>query len=252
MTIEAYIPKFGYINTTLGSSSYNTPVFADTKILELYGNAGTLLNDPECEFKEENYTVFEFDAEAIEEGREMFPNADFREWNHHNQMNNPEGNIDEPMPWSSPDEKFDIIFSYMKTGNLDPEILKNIIIECYEHLNVGGAIVFGTFIREVALNYFIVRRTHEYGVLPTGLVEDTENADVICLIDNDNLQTNVERVATSGEDAVVEATHYSWFWNAQYLDEYLSINLPDTARIVSRRLPPMWCIHNPIFIEKTG
>ena len=251
MTIEAYIPKFGYINTTLGSA--NKSVDTETaKVLELYGNAGTLLNDPECEFKEENYTVFEFDQEAIDQGRESFPNADFRVWNHHNQMNNPEGNIDEPMPWKSDDEKFDVIFSYMKTGNLDPEILANIVRECYDHLNTGGVIIFGTFLREVALNYFIVRRTHEYGVLPPGLVDDTETANVFCLIDNDNIQIDVERVPTSGDDAVVEATHYSWFWNANYLHDYITMAMPDDARVVSRRLPPMWCIHNPILVEKTS
>ena len=167
-------------------------------------------------------------------------------------MNNPEGNIDEPMPWASEDEKFDVIFCYMKTGNLDPEILANIVSESYTHLNTGGVITFGAFLREVALNYFIVRRTHEYGVLPPGLVDDTENANVFCLIDNDNVQINTDRVSTSGEESVVESTHYSWFWNAEYLHDFVQLSLPDSARVVSRRLPPMWCIHNPVLVEKTA
>lgn len=250
MTIEAYIPKYGYINTTLGSAN-KTLDTQNAKVLELYGNAGTLLNDPECEFSEENYTVFEFDSEAIAQGRETFPNADFRKWNHHNQMNNPDGNIDEPMPWQSADETFDLIFCYMKTGNLDPEILSNLLQECYQHLNTGGVIIFGHFLREVALNYFIVRRTHEYGVLQPTLVEDTEQANVFCLIDNDNLQINVDRIPTSGDEAVTDATHYSWFWNADHIHEFVQLALPDDARVVSRRLPPMWCIHNPILVEKT-
>ena len=55
---------------------------SNAKVLELWGNAGTLLKDPENEVAEENYTVFEYDLE-VEAGIEEFPNADSR-WNHHN------------------------------------------------------------------------------------------------------------------------------------------------------------------------
>ena len=64
--------------------------------------------------EEENYTVFEYDQEAIDLGIEDFPDADFRKWNIHNQMNNPGGDIDAPLPFVDSD-KFDLIFTYMKT-----------------------------------------------------------------------------------------------------------------------------------------
>ena len=247
MTIEAYIPKFGYFKTIMDSSNV-TVDFANARILELYGNAGTLLNDPENEFSESNYVVFENDAEAIQQGKEDFPSAEFRVWDHHNQMNNPEGIIDAPMPFNE-GEKFDVIVSYMKTGNLDPEILSDVLQTCYEHLSPGGIIIFGCFIREVALNYFVVRRTHEYGMLEPTLVENTENANVFCLINNDDLQVDVERVPTTGDDAVVEATHYTWFWNNAYLEQRLNDQFPE-GEVYTRRLPPMWSIHNPVLIKK--
>ena len=159
MTIEAYIPKHAYFSTSLTPTNFDIEKYENAKVLELYGNAGTLLNDPDNRVKEENYTVFDSDQEAIDQGKADFPNADFRMWNRHNQMNNPSGNVDEPMPFKE-GEMFDCIFSYMKTANVDPEILMADLQTCYDHLNPGGVICIGVFIREVALNYFVVRRTH--------------------------------------------------------------------------------------------
>ena len=213
MTIEAYVPKHSFVSTALASANITLDL-AEAKVLELYGNAGTLLNDPENVVQEENYTVFEYDQEALDLGKEDFPNADFRAWNIHNQMNNPGGDIDSPLPWSG-DEKFDLIFTYMKTANEDPEILFNNLNECYDHLNPGGAVIFSVFLREVALNYFIVRRTHEYGML------------------------------------VLEAQHYTWFWNNEYITQRAQTAFPD-ATVTSRRLPPMWSIQNPFVIQKNS
>ena len=139
MTVEAYQPKCNYINTAFSTANVDLDL-SNAKVLEIYGNAGQLLADPENIVKEENYTVFETSHEALQQGIEDYPNADFRFWDHHNQMNHPSGNIDEPMPWSG-DEKFDFIFCWMKTANLDPNILDDLTTQCYEHLNPGGAII---------------------------------------------------------------------------------------------------------------
>ena len=52
MTVEAYIPKHKYIATTLQSSNIDIDL-SNAKVLELWGNAGTLLKDPENEVAEE-------------------------------------------------------------------------------------------------------------------------------------------------------------------------------------------------------
>lgn len=247
MTIEAYVPKHSFISTALASA--NSPVnLEEAKVLELYGNAGTLLNDPENLVEEENYTVFDYDQEAIDLGREDFPDADFREWNIHNQMNNPGGDVNAPLPWNG-DEKFDLIFTFMKSANEDPSILFRHLQECYEHLNEGGSIIFSVFMREVALNYFVVRRTHEYGMLDNNLIESTENSDVFVLINNDDIRVNIETVPTEGDDAVLESQHYTWFWNNEALTQRTKDTFPE-ATVTTRRLPPMWSIQNPIVITK--
>lgn len=249
MTVEAYIPKHKYIATTLQSSNIDIDL-SSAKVLELWGNAGTLLKDPENEVSEENYVCFDYDREALDAGAEEFPNATFRMWNHHNQMNNPNGKIDEPLPFEG-DEKFDLIVMYMKSANVDPEILDSLLQECYSHLNPNGTIMFGLFIREVSLNYFVVRRTHEYGMLDEGLIETTETANHFCLINNDDIRPHITRVPTTGDDGVLEATHYTWFWNNDYVESHLKELFAD-ATIGVRRLPPMWSIHSPFTIQKTS
>ena len=51
MTVEAYTPKVNWINTTLSSKGLSVD-FENAKVLELWGNAGTLLKDPENEVAE--------------------------------------------------------------------------------------------------------------------------------------------------------------------------------------------------------
>ena len=137
----------------------------------------------------------------------------------------------------------------MKTANLDPEILDTITKDCYEHLNPGGMIIWGIFVREVALNYFIVRRTHEYGMLEPTLIEDSEDCKWVTLIDNDTVFIDEERVPTQGDDAHMESTHFTLFWNNQALVERLENLLPD-ANVYTRKMAPMWSIQNPFVIKK--
>lgn len=247
MTVEAYIPKYEFITTTLNSANIDMDL-SEAKVLELYGNAGTLLNDPANDVEEENYVCVDCDFEAIEQGKEDFPEASFRFWDRHNQMVHPNGQIDLPIPLEEGD-KFDLIFCFMKTANVDPEILFADLDKCYEHLNPGGAIIFTVFIREVALNYFVVRRTHEYGMLNNNLVESTEGSGVFALINNDDVRVDVERVPTEGDDAVLEATHYTWFWSNEHLTQRTKDHFPE-ATVTTRRLPPMWSIQNPFVIQK--
>ena len=49
-------------------------------------------------------------------------------------------------------------------------------------------------------------------MLDNEIVEKTESSNVFCLIDNDDSRINVDRVPTTGDDACLEAQHYTWFW----------------------------------------
>ena len=89
----------------------------------------------------------------------------------------------------------------------------------------------------------------DLGEIAKIFAENTENSDVFCLINNDDIRVDVDRVPTSGDDAVLEATHFTWFWNNDSLVERLKLAFPD-ATIHTRRLPPMWTLQNPFVIEK--
>ena len=68
MTVEAYQPKCNYINTAFISANVSIDL-TNAKVLEIYGNAGQLLADPENVVKQENYTVFETSQEARNSGK---------------------------------------------------------------------------------------------------------------------------------------------------------------------------------------
>ena len=46
MTVEAYTPKCNYINTAFNTANVNLDL-SNAKVLEIFGNAGQLLADPE-------------------------------------------------------------------------------------------------------------------------------------------------------------------------------------------------------------
>ena len=57
---------------------------------------------------------------------------------------------------------------------------------------------------------------------------------MFCLINNDDVRVDVDRVPTEGDDAVVEATHFTWFWNNEALTNKLKTAFPD-ATVHTRR-----------------
>ena len=79
MTIEAYIPKTCIFFKLLTPTNFDIEKYENAKVLELYGNAGTLLNDPDNRVKEENYTVFDSDPRSNRPKVKKIFNADFLE-----------------------------------------------------------------------------------------------------------------------------------------------------------------------------
>ena len=83
--------------------------YKNKKILDYGGNRGNLLYFSQGKIKEENYTCIDVEKEAIESGKNEFPNANFIHYNRFSPMYN-EGNIDEPFPIL--EERFDICFAF--------------------------------------------------------------------------------------------------------------------------------------------
>jgi hypothetical protein len=86
-------------------------------------------------------------------------------------------------------------------------------------------------------------------MLEPTLIEQSEDCKWLTLIDNDVVFIDSERVATEGDDAHMESTHFTLFWRNKDLVERLENLLPD-ATVYSRSLPPMWSIQNPFVIKK--
>ena len=85
-------------------------------------------------------------------------------------------------------------------------------------------------------------------MLDEGLIETTETADHFCLINNDDIRPHIKRVPTEGDDGVLEATHYTWFWNADYMEEYLQETFP-SANIGVRRYH-LCGAYNPLILYR--
>lgn len=83
--------------------------YKNKKILDYGGNRGNLLYFSQGKIREENYTCIDIEKEAIESGKNEFPNAKFLHYNRFSPMYN-EGNMDEPFPIL--EGKFDICFAY--------------------------------------------------------------------------------------------------------------------------------------------
>ena len=103
--------------------------------------------------------------------------------------------------------------------------------------------------RDDILLSYIKKIDSNFGMLNNNLVESTEGSGVFALINNDDVRVDVERVPTEGDNAVLEATHYTWFWNNEHLTQRTKEHFPE-ATVTTRRLPPMWSIQNPFVIQK--
>lgn len=247
MSVEAYTPKFSYIETSLKSVS-NHPDLSSAKVLEVFGGNGFLLDDPDNVIKESNYVCIDSDEDSIAMGSDAHPSAEFRFFDRFNPMINPLGKHNEALPIKD-NEKFDVIVIFMKGSNQEPKELYADLKTLHSHLTPGGCIIVGLFVREVALNYFVVRRSHEYGSLSPTLVEDTEKSNFFAFINNDTIISNEESIDYNKNPDLAEAEHFTWFWNNDYFVSQLRKMFPE-GEIGSRRLPPMWSIHNPFVIRK--
>src|ERR1044072_9231532 len=97
--------QFAYFNEQLGR-----PDWRGKRGLEFGGNKGTLLLDPACAIRLQNYYSLDVIREAIEEGRKTFPEAQWVHYDRYNCSFNPEGVPDLPVPELG--VAFDCILAY--------------------------------------------------------------------------------------------------------------------------------------------
>lgn len=91
--VQEYGDRFSYFNRCL-----DFPNWKDISVLDFGGNCGNLLRDPLSQIPQANYTCLDVSLDALNLGRNDFPQA---RWHHYNRWNsrfNPDGLKDLKIP----------------------------------------------------------------------------------------------------------------------------------------------------------
>ena len=130
--------QFAYFNEQL-----EYPEWRDKRVLDFGGNKGNLLLDPACAISPQDYYCLDVIRDAIETGREAFPDAHWFHYDRYNRSFNPEGVIDLPIPDLG--VQFDFILAYSVFTHTTFEELKDLVAQLQTFLASGGTLAF-TFI----------------------------------------------------------------------------------------------------------
>ena len=130
--------QFAYFDAQL-----NHPDWRGKRVLDFGGNRGSLLLDPACTIRHQNYYCLDVIREAIDEGRKTFPG---RNWFHYDRYNcsfNPEGVVDLPVPDLG--VEFDFILAYSVFTHTTLGRDADLVAQLGARLAPGGTLAF-TFI----------------------------------------------------------------------------------------------------------
>jgi SAM-dependent methyltransferase len=130
--------QFAYFNAQL-----EYPDWKGKLVLDFGGNKGNLLLDPSCAIQQRDYYCVDVVADAIEEGRRIFPEAHFVHYDRYNRSFNPEGVVDLPVPDLG--ARFDFILAYSVFTHTTLEEMTELAAQLHALLAPGGRLAF-TFI----------------------------------------------------------------------------------------------------------
>jgi SAM-dependent methyltransferase len=130
--------QFAYFDAQL-----DHPDWSKTCVLDFGGNKGNLLLDLACTIHHPNYYCLDIIRDAIEEGRETFPEANWFHYDRYNCSFNPEGVVDQQIPDLG--VEFDFILAYSVFTHTSWEETKDLVEQLRARLAPGGVLAF-TFI----------------------------------------------------------------------------------------------------------
>jgi SAM-dependent methyltransferase len=130
--------QFAYFDEQL-----DYPDWAGKLVLDFGGNRGNILQDPCCKIDSRNYYCLDVIKEAIEEGRQGFPEAHWFHYDRYNCSFNPEGVVDLSIPDLGCE--FDVILAYSVFTHTTQEEMKDLVAQLKQRLAQGGTLAF-TFI----------------------------------------------------------------------------------------------------------
>lgn len=130
--------QFAYFDEQL-----DHPDWSGKSVLDFGGNRGSILHDPACEIRQQNYYCVDVIHNAIKEGRKSFPDAHWAHYDRYNCSFNPEGVVDLPVPDFG--REFDVILAYSVFTHTTLEEMHDLVAQLEAKLAPGGTLAF-TFI----------------------------------------------------------------------------------------------------------
>jgi len=130
--------QFAYFDEQL-----DHPDWARKSVLDFGGNRGNILHDPNCAIRQQNYYCVDVIRDAIEEGRQTFPDAHWFHYDRYNCSFNPTGLANLAIPEFGTD--FDIILAYSVFTHTTLEEMHDLVAQLRTKLAPGGSLAF-TFI----------------------------------------------------------------------------------------------------------
>jgi 2-polyprenyl-3-methyl-5-hydroxy-6-metoxy-1,4-benzoquinol methylase len=216
--------QFAYFDRQLDHPDWRNKI-----VLDFGGNVGGLLMSPDCAIEPENYYCLDVLREAIQEGRERFPSANWIHYDRYNCSFNPDGVVGLGVPEMN--VKFDMVLAYSVFTHTALEEMRDLVEQLRARLKPHGSLAF-TFIDP---NYRSWPATYEGNNLrwrlervreanPTldvdGLLEKNRGADWCTLVDGVNLYINDDGVWNDGP-------HTCMTYNVYYAADLIRREFPN-------------------------
>ncbi|HSK63311.1 MAG TPA: class I SAM-dependent methyltransferase, partial [Pyrinomonadaceae bacterium] len=190
-------------------------------VFDFGGNKGNLLRDPSCSIRQQDYYCLDVLRDAIEVGREDFPDAHWIHYNRYNRSFNPEGVTDLPVPDLG--VRFDFILAYSVFTHTTLEEMKDLVSQLEAFLAPGGTLAF-TFIDphwrpwSGAYDGNNLRWRLEQSHAPDidRLIEESRDADWCSLVNGTELYVNSNGSWTISPETCAT---YNVFYSENFLQE---------------------------------
>lgn len=215
--------QFAYFNEQL-----DHPDWRNKLVFDFGGNQGNLLRDPSCSIRPRDYYCIDVLREAIEVGREDFPEAHWIHYDRYNRSFNPTGKPDLPIPDLG--LRFAFILAYSVFTHTTLEETTDLVSQLEGFLAPGGTLAF-TFIDPhwrpwpgvFAGNNLRWRLEQSQAADIDRLVEKSRGADWCSLIDGTELYVNSNGPWTISPETCAT-------YNVYYSETFLQEQFPN-ARI---------------------
>ena len=216
--------QFAFFNRQL-----DYPDWCGQAVLDFGGNSGSLLLNPDCTIRPEDYYCVDVIPQALEEGRKRFPQAHWVHYNRYNCSFNPEGIDGLPIPDMG--IEFGMILAYSVFTHTTRDEMKELVEQLQARLAPGGSLAF-TFIdphftawpeaykgNNLKWRLERVRETNP-SVDVEGLMEHSRGAAWCALVDGTQLYVDDNGVWSNEAQTCMT---YDVFYTAEFLQREFSL-----------------------------